>query len=69
MNTTAALEAMRQYYDSGATRSYAFRKEQLLKLKACVIKYEKEIFEALHTDLHKARKNAGSPKTVSCSRA
>ena len=54
MDTTAALEAMRQYYDSGATRSYAFRKEQLLKLKASVIKYEKEIFAALHTDLRKS---------------
>ena len=54
MDTTAALEAMREYYYSGATRSYAFRKEQLLKLKACVIKYEKEIFEALHIDLRKS---------------
>ena len=54
MDTTVALEAMRQYYDSGATRSYAFRKEQLLRLKASVIKYEKEIFEALHTDLRKS---------------
>lgn len=48
------LDAMRQYYNSGATRTYAFRKEQLLKLKNAILKYEKELHEALHADLKKS---------------
>ena len=42
------------YFKTGITRSYAFRKEQLLKLKAAVLKYEKELYEALYTDLKKS---------------
>ncbi len=54
MNTTAALEAMRNYFESGATKPYSFRKAQLEKLRDAVIKYEIEIFEALYKDLHKS---------------
>ncbi len=53
MQTTAVLAKMRQYFDTAATQSYQFRKEQLLKLKAAVVKNETEIFEALFADLHK----------------
>lgn len=48
------LANMRAYYNSGATRTYAFRKEQLLKLKNAILKYEKELHEALHADLKKS---------------
>ena len=48
------LIQMRQFYNSGKTRSYAFRKEQLVKLKAAVYKYEKQIHEALYQDLKKS---------------
>lgn len=48
------LDTMRQYYNSGATRTYAFRKEQLLKLKKAILKYEKELHEALYADLKKS---------------
>lgn len=54
MSNTVALDRMRAYFESGATRTYAFRKAQLLKLKATVEKYEAEIFEALYADLHKS---------------
>src|ERR1700712_5773296 len=54
MDHTVALDDMRRYYESGATRSYAFRKTQLLKLKAAIEKYEQEIYEALYRDLHKS---------------
>ena len=37
-----ALMKMRQYYDSGATRLYSFRRQQLLTLKQTVLKYEAE---------------------------
>ncbi|MDB5231835.1 MAG: aldehyde dehydrogenase [Chitinophagaceae bacterium] len=45
---------MLNYYRSGNTLSYAFRKEQLQRLKEAVQVYEKRIFDALYKDLHKA---------------
>ena len=48
------LKQMRRFFDSGKTKPYAWRKEQLQKLKASVKKYEKEIHDALYTDLKKS---------------
>ncbi len=45
---------MRNYFNSGITKPYAFRKEQLKKLQAAVKKYEKQLHEALYTDLKKS---------------
>jgi aldehyde dehydrogenase (NAD+) len=47
------LLKMRQYFNSGATKTYAFRKQQLLKLKAAIYKFEQPLHEALYTDLKK----------------
>ncbi|HXB43071.1 MAG TPA: aldehyde dehydrogenase [Puia sp.] len=49
-----SLQSMRSYFDSGRTRSYAFRKAQLLKLKQAVLAREQEIFAALYADLKKS---------------
>lgn len=48
------LIKMRAYFESGITKPYAFRKEQLKKLQAAVKKYEARIHEALYTDLKKS---------------
>jgi aldehyde dehydrogenase (NAD+) len=48
------LMQMRRYYDTGITRSYAFRKEQLIKFRNAVKKYEKQLHEALYADLKKS---------------
>lgn len=53
-----SLESMRQYFESGATRSYEFRKSQLLKLKQAVLQHEEEIYAALYSDLKKSREEA-----------
>ncbi len=45
---------MRRYYDSGVTRNYTFRKEQLLKFRNAIRKYEEQLHEALYTDLKKS---------------
>jgi aldehyde dehydrogenase (NAD+) len=45
---------MRNYFSSGATRSYSFRKQQLIALKNAVLKYDSEINEALFADLKKS---------------
>lgn len=47
------LKKMRAYFESGATQSYEFRKMQLQKLKAAIVKHEGDIYEALHKDLRK----------------
>ena len=51
---TGALLEMRQYYDTGATRLYSFREQQLLTFKRTVLKYETEINRALYEDLKKS---------------
>lgn len=45
---------MRQYFESGATKLYAFRKEQLIKLRAALLKYETAFHDALFIDLKKS---------------
>src|SRR5690242_11786743 len=49
-----SLQVMRRYFDSGATKTYLFRKEQLKKLRSGLLTHEKEMHDALHTDLKKS---------------
>ncbi|HYM93281.1 MAG TPA: aldehyde dehydrogenase [Chitinophagaceae bacterium] len=52
--TTDSLQDLRRYFESGVTQSYSFRKEQLRKLKRVILDHEKDLYEALHTDLKKS---------------
>jgi aldehyde dehydrogenase (NAD+) len=47
------LQNMQEYFSTRITYPYEFRKQQLIKLKDALYKYEKEIYEALYTDLKK----------------
>lgn len=49
-----SLNGMRRYFESGATQSYSFRKEQLRKLKQAILRHEKDLYEALYADLKKS---------------
>lgn len=49
----AIYNAQRSFFQSGATRSYAFRKEQLKKLETIFRSNEKQIEEALYKDMRK----------------
>lgn len=53
MPDNSPLPKMRAFFDSGATRSYAFRREQLIKFKSTLQDYEQEIYKALYSDLKK----------------
>jgi aldehyde dehydrogenase (NAD+) len=53
MELSSLLQKQRTFFDSGATRSYEFRRDQLLAFKNVILKYEQEINNALHTDLKK----------------
>jgi len=55
MPILSQLTAMRQYFDSGITKPYAFRKQQLLALKQAVVAHEEAIYAALYTDLKKSK--------------
>ncbi|KOS69684.1 aldehyde dehydrogenase [Lysinibacillus contaminans] len=48
------IAQQRQFYFSRATKDVNFRKEQLIKLKATIVKYEKEVLDALYLDLRKS---------------
>lgn len=54
MAITQLLNDCRKFFDSGATKPYSFRRQQLLRLKTAIQKYEPQIYAALHTDLKKS---------------
>ena len=53
MTDISRLQGMRQYFDSGATHTGAFRRRQLKAFKASLVKYEQELYTALYSDLKK----------------
>ena len=59
----ASLENMRSYYNSGVTKTYAFRKTQLQKLKDAVLLHEQDLHDALHTDLKKSAEESWVTET------
>lgn len=49
------IQALQDYFFSGATKSLSFRLQQLKKLKAAVLQNEQALYEALHKDLKKGK--------------
>lgn len=47
------ISALRNYFNSGHTKTYAFRKEQLNKLKQSILNHEQDLYDALYADLKK----------------
>ena len=54
MADITSLEKLRQYFNSGSTKPYTFRKEQLKKLKSSILNHEQDLYDALHLDLKKS---------------
>ena len=48
------ISKQREFFNSGKTLEYGFRKKALLKLKETILKYEEEIKLALKEDLGKS---------------
>ena len=48
------VQNQRDYFNLGETIPVSFRKKMLKNLSACIKKYNKEILDALHTDLNKS---------------
>jgi aldehyde dehydrogenase (NAD+) len=58
MSSLNKLTAMRNFYDSGNTRSFEFRRQQLQKLKEALLKNEAAVYAALFEDLKKSREES-----------
>jgi aldehyde dehydrogenase (NAD+) len=57
------LSAMRNYFNSGATKSYTFRIEQLRKLKQSILAHEQDLYDALYSDLKKSKEEVWVTET------
>ena len=66
MNMTdisTVYQEQRKYFETGVTRSIAFRKDQLRKLKEAVLTHEADINAALYQDLRKSEYEAFGSET------
>lgn len=54
----AQLQALRSYYNEGATKDYAFRRKRLLALRDAILQNEEELMQALHSDLKKSKEES-----------
>jgi aldehyde dehydrogenase (NAD+) len=53
MSYLSQIQKLQTFYNSGATRSYEFRVQQLHQLKDALYKHEQDIYDALYADLKK----------------
>jgi aldehyde dehydrogenase (NAD+) len=54
MAEISKLQSLRDYFNSGATRSWSFRREQLRRLKKSILQHEQDLYNALYADLKKS---------------
>ncbi len=57
------LEKMRQYFNTGSTKPYAFRLQQLKKLKQSILAHENDLYDALYADLKKSKEETWVTET------
>ena len=57
------VQTLRDFYNSGSTLSYGFRKKQLKLLLQCVLQYEDDIAKALYSDLKKSKEESWATET------
>jgi aldehyde dehydrogenase (NAD+) len=63
MANITSLEKMRQHFNGGSTKSYAFRKEQLKQLKTSILSHEQDLYDALYADLKKSPEEVWATET------
>ena len=62
-NPVPNVQTLRDFYESGSTLSYDFRKKQLKLLLQCVLQYEDDIAKALYSDLKKSKEESWATET------
>lgn len=55
MDFEAIVAAQREYFNTGATRTYEFRMSSLMKLKEALYTHEQDIYDAMLADMNKCR--------------
>ncbi len=63
INIDIQLQATRNFFKTGVTKEYNFRKQQLLNLKQSILKHEEELYECLYADLKKDKEEAWVTET------
>ena len=63
MNNQFQIDRMQRFFESGSTRSLAFRCEQLRNLAGALETWEAQLHDALYTDLHKSPLDAYTSET------
>ncbi len=63
MANIATLDKMRQYFNSGSTKTNDFRKDQLTKLKKSILHHEEDLYDALYKDLKKSKEETWVTET------
>src|SRR5437667_5627908 len=58
-----SLQQMREYFNTGETKTFSFRREQLKKLRAAILDHEKDLHDALHADLKKSAEESWVTET------
>src|ERR1044071_9257868 len=56
----SSLRKLRDFFNSGQTKPYEFRKEQLKKFKASILRHEQDLYDALRSDLNKSPRKLGN---------
>lgn len=60
---TPDLTPLRRFFDTGVTRDYSWRRQQLQRLRQAILDNEDAIATALHTDLHKSPEEVYATET------
>ncbi|MEI7851363.1 MAG: aldehyde dehydrogenase family protein [Kiritimatiellales bacterium] len=63
MNNQFQMDPMRHFFETGSTRSIAFRAQQLSRLACVLEKHETQLHNALHSDLRKSPLDAYTSET------
>ena len=58
-----SIQRLRNYFHSGITKDYGFRKEQLKKLRTSILKHEQALYDSLYTDLKKSKEETWVTET------
>jgi aldehyde dehydrogenase (NAD+) len=61
--TIDKLQSLSNYFKSGKTKDYSFRKQQLLNLKKAILDNEEELYKCLYTDLKKSNEEVWVTET------
>jgi aldehyde dehydrogenase (NAD+) len=63
MSQVQQLDAMRNFFNSGATKTYRFRKQQLKQLQQSILDHEDDLYRALYDDLKKSKEEVWVTET------